>query len=242
MVQIIADTHCHTVASSHAYSTVDENAAYAASVGMKVLAITDHAPAMPDAPHLWHFYNLVVLPRTISGVVVLRGAEANIVDYEGNLDLDNTCYSRLDWINASFHTQSCKPGTVEEHTRAYLNVAKNPYVDVIAHSGTEEFRYDYETAVKIFKEYGKLVEINEASQRVHRGAAKNCAEIARLCKKYEVRIVVNSDAHYKTSLGTYSKSLKMLEEIGFPERLILNADAERFGEYVYEKRGIKLFD
>ena len=37
MVQIIADTHCHTVASSHAYSTVDENAAYAASVGMKVL-------------------------------------------------------------------------------------------------------------------------------------------------------------------------------------------------------------
>lgn len=67
---------------------------------------------------------------------------------------------------------------------------------------------------------------------------RNCA----LCKKYEVRIVVNSDAHYKTSLGTYSKSLKMLEEIGFPERLILNADAERFGEYVYEKRGIKLFD
>lgn len=101
MVQIIADTHCHTVASSHAYSTVDENAAYAASVGMKVLAITDHAPGNAGCSAPMAFYNLVVLPRTISGVVVLRGAEANIVDYEGNLDLDNTCYSRLDWINAS---------------------------------------------------------------------------------------------------------------------------------------------
>ena len=240
MYQIIADTHCHTVASTHAYSTVDENAAYAAETGLKILALTDHGPAMSDAPHRWHFYNLGVLPRKINGVVILRGAEANIIDYDGNLDMDQVCYQRLEWINASFHQESCKPGTVEEHTKAYLAVAQNPYVDVIAHSGTESFRYDYEAGVKAFKEYGKLVEINEGSQRVRTDSLKNCAEIAKLCKKYEVPIVVSSDAHYKTSLGSYTASLKMLEEIDFPEKLILNADITRFCAYLKKKRGLEI--
>lgn len=240
MYRIIADTHCHTVASTHAYSTVDENAAYAAETGLKILALTDHGPALSDAPHRWHFYNLGVLPRKINGVVVLRGAEANIIDFDGNLDMDQVCYKRLEWINASFHRESCKPGTVEEHTRAYLAVAQNPYVDVIAHSGTESFRYDYEAGVKAFKEYGKLVEINEGSQRVRTDSLKNCAEIAKLCKKYEVPVVVSSDAHYKTSLGSYTVSLKMLEEIDFPEKLILNADITRFCAYLKEKRGLEI--
>ena len=240
MIQIIADTHCHTVASTHAYSTVDENAAYAAQVGLKILALTDHGPAMEDAPHRWHFHNLSVLPRMINGVFILRGAEANILDYEGNLDMDRACYQRLEWINASFHRESCNPGTVEEHTRAYLSVAKNPYVDVIAHSGTNIFQYDYETGVKAFKEYGKLVEINEGTQRVRKDSLKNCAEIAKLCKKYEVPVIVNSDAHYKTSLGSYAVSLKMLEDIEFPKKLILNANLDRFRAYLKEKRGIEL--
>ncbi len=240
MYKIIADTHCHTVASTHAYSTVDENAAYAAEAGLKILALTDHGPTMPDAPHLWHFYNLTILPRKINGVVILKGAEANIIDYDGHLDIDEVCYKSLEWINVSFHRESCKPGSVEEHTRAYLAVAQNPYVDVIAHSGTEIFRYDYEAGVKAFKEYGKLVEINEGSQRVRTDSLKNCAEIAKLCKKYEVPVVVSSDAHYKTSLGAYTASLRMLEEIDFPENLILNADIARFCAYLKEKRGLEL--
>lgn len=240
MVQIIADTHCHTVASTHAYSTVDENAAYASQIGLKILALTDHGPGMTDAPHRWHFHNLNVLPREIDGVTVLRGAEANILDFDGSLDMDEVCYQRLEWINASFHRETCKPGTVEEHTKAYLAVAKNPYVDAIGHSGTENFRYDYETGVKAFKEYGKLVEINEGSQRVRKTSMKNCVEIAKLCKRYEVPVVVSSDAHYKTSLGSYSASLTMLEEIDFPERLILNADLARFCTYLKEKRGLDL--
>ena len=129
---------------------------------------------------------------------------------------------------------------MEEHTKAYLAVAQNPYVDVIAHSGTESFRYDYEAGVKAFKEYGKLVEINEGSQRVRTDSLKNCAEIAKLCKKYEVPIVVSSDAHYKTSLGSYTASLKMLEEIDFPEKLILNADITRFCAYLKKKRGLEI--
>ena len=38
-----ADTHSHTLASGHAYSTIKEMAAAAEAKGLKALALTEHA-------------------------------------------------------------------------------------------------------------------------------------------------------------------------------------------------------
>ena len=46
-MKIIADTHAHTLASGHAYSTIREMAAAARKRGLKALALTEHAPEMP---------------------------------------------------------------------------------------------------------------------------------------------------------------------------------------------------
>lgn len=45
-MKLIADTHTHTLASTHAYSTVLENAKFASEIGLSYLGITDHAPGM----------------------------------------------------------------------------------------------------------------------------------------------------------------------------------------------------
>lgn len=241
MLKTIADTHCHTVASSHAYSTVLENVLCGKENGMKCIAITDHAPGITDAPHYWHFANLQAIPRLVYDVLVLRGAEVNILDDSGNIDLPEEVLRGLDWVIASFHAPACAPQTMEYHTRAYLNIAKNPYVDVIGHSGTELFHYDYEQAIKAFKEYEKIVEINNESFVLRAGAKKNCAKIARLCKKYEVTVVVDSDSHFATKIGKVETALSMLEEIDFPERLILNTDEERFFGYIKKKKNIDFY-
>lgn len=47
----LTDTHAHTVASTHAFSTVDEYFKEAAEKGLQLFSITDHGPDMPDAPH-----------------------------------------------------------------------------------------------------------------------------------------------------------------------------------------------
>lgn len=237
-MNIIADTHTHTIASTHAYSTLLENIAAAKQAGLLALGMTDHGCAMPDAPHIWHFDNLRQIPRILDGVCVLRGVEANISDYQGGLDLDNVRLSQMDWVVASMHAPVLKPGRMEDHTSAYLGVAQNPYVDVIGHSGTQAFLYDYETVLKVFKECGKLVELNEGSLRVRQASQRNCVEIAKLCKKWEVPVVINSDSHFSVHIGKFPHTLRMLEEIGFPERLVLNADADRFFGYIKEKRGI----
>lgn len=46
------DMHTHTIASTHAYSTITENCQWAEKYGMKGIAMTDHAMNMPDSPHI----------------------------------------------------------------------------------------------------------------------------------------------------------------------------------------------
>lgn len=51
----ILDAHCHTISSGHAYSTVTECAKAASEKGLKLIAITDHAPKMPGSCGFLHF-------------------------------------------------------------------------------------------------------------------------------------------------------------------------------------------
>ena len=116
------ETHYHTIASGHAYSTVLEGVMYAKRYGMKGLAVTDHGPAMPGAPHIWHFGNQSAIGEEVDGIRIFRGAEANIMDYDGGLDITEEFLKKLDWVIASYHVGCCPPSSVEDHTRGYLKV------------------------------------------------------------------------------------------------------------------------
>ena len=59
--------------------------------------------------------------------------------------------------------------------------------------------------------------------------------------KYRVPIVVTSDSHISFMVGKTDSALSMLEEIGFPEELILNADFDRLNNYFKKIRGIDLY-
>ena len=236
-MKIIADLHTHTVASTHAYSTVLENARYAADAGLSALAITDHTPASTDGPHVRHFHNLhKALPRELFGVKLLFGAESSIIDYDGTIDFPDEECASLDWIIASIHRNHLKKASPDEITRLYLGVAENPLVDVIGHCATVGYEFDYEKCLKKFKECGKLVEINESSI-TWKNTSDNYREIIRLCKKYEVSVVVNSDAHFCGLVGKFEKSLALLEEQDFQESLVINADHDRFFRFIFEKKG-----
>ncbi len=234
--KIKTDTHCHTVASTHAYSTVLELAEYAGKVGLSAIVVTDHGPALPDGAHEWHFTNLRCLPKYINGIRVLHGAEANILDSEGRLDINEKLQKELDWIIASFHEPVAGALTIEQCTKAYLAVAENPYVDVIGHSGTQAYKYDYERVIPVFLQKGKFVEINSSSFEARQGAKENCRNIALLCKKYNVPIVVSSDAHSCFSVGNFSNAVQMLASIDFPLGLIANRTFESLAEYISKKR------
>lgn len=236
-MRIKFDTHTHTLASSHAYSTVAENAAYAARVGMEGFAVTEHAPAMPDAPHEWFFNNLKNLPGELYGQKILIGAEVDLLDKNGTLDLGDDILSRLDVVGASIHGPVYTDNDKEDHTSTYEAAVLHPHIDILCHSGSPHYTYDYEYIVKLARDNNKLIEINNHSFFVRRSSIENCKRIAELCKKYGTGVTVSSDAHFFTDIGNYTQALEMLSEINFPEELIMNTSYKRFEAYLREKRG-----
>lgn len=241
-MKIIADTHTHTVASEHAYSTLMENVQVAKSKGIKFLAITDHTGQMIGAPSQAYFTCMQAgIPDVYDGVYLLRGCEVNILDETGKLDLPQSVLERLEWVIASIHSIITPSMDEEKHTELWLNVAKNPHVDVIGHCGDSRYRFDYERVIKEFKKYGKIVEINASSYKARAGSGDNCVEIARLCTKYDVPLVLSSDAHFAGNVGELDDAICIVKKAGVPESLILNADYKRFSQKITQMTG-RIFD
>lgn len=228
MYQIAADLHTHTMVSNHAFNTITEMATKAAAIGYKAIAITDHGCAMPDSPHIWYFNNLVRLPDVLEGIPVLKGVEANVIDLEGNLDFSQQELARFDWVIASIHND-CLPGklTVEQATNLWLKVAQNPYVDMIGHSEQARHMYDYDRVTREFAARNKVVELNGNSFAVRPEGAQNMKALALACKNSGCKIALNSDAHsiYHLERGV-SHLYEILEEIDFPQELIVNGSGE----------------
>ncbi|MBQ4105087.1 MAG: phosphatase [Clostridia bacterium] len=234
-MKIVADLHTHTVASVHAYATALEMIHEAARTGLHAFAITDHGESMHGTPHPYYFMNLHAIPRVYEGVRVLKGIEANITDSLGNLDADDSVLSNLDFCIASLHMPTYKDTvSVEACTAAYMQMARNPHINMIAHSGSPYFKYDYETVIKEFAHKGKLIEINNASIKHKPDFVPNCIEIAKLCMKHSCRVSVDTDAHFVTQLGRAQEAIAMLEEINFPEELVVNSSIRNFNKYLSE--------
>lgn len=233
--KIVADLHTHSLASTHAYSTLSEMVLAAKAKGLCAIAITDHAKSMPGSPGPWYFGCLRELPLHHHGVLTLAGIEANITDFYGTLDIASNDAPKMDWIVASIHhlgLAGLENPDWDKSTHLWLQVAKDPRVHVIGHSGDPDYAYDYDRVIPEFGAYHKLVEINSHTFDVRQQNVENCRKIALACKKHGVSIVVNSDAHFETQVGNFDKALAMLEEIEFPEDLIINASEGRLMAYL----------
>lgn len=231
MMKLVLDTHSHTIASAHAYSTVTELADAAASKGLALLAVTDHAPSLSDSSPLLHFMNYHVLPKRMKGVEMLYGVELNIMDYQGKTDMPEEILKRQDLCIASFHTECTKPGSKAENTAAYLGAMENPYVNIIGHPDDGYIPVDYEALVRKAKAEDILLEVNNASLQTayfRLNTKENARTMLELCKQYGVFVSVGSDAHYSGTVGNFDGALEVLEAVGFPQELVANTSVEKF--------------
>lgn len=231
----VMDLHTHTIASGHAYSSLREMARGAAEKGIEILGIAEHAPKMPGTCGLFYFQNLKIVPRELEGVRLLLGAEVNIMDYNGKVDLGLSVLKHLDHVVASLHTPCINPGTKEENTSAYLNAMKNPYINIIGHPDDSRYPIDYLALVQAAKEYGKLLEVNNHSldpDCTRQNAWENYREMLSLCKKYQVPIIVDTDSHFDTQIADVPYALQLLNEMEFPVELVVNRSVDALRGWV----------
>lgn len=225
----LIDLHTHTVMSGHAFSTLQEMARAAADRKLQILGITEHAPGIPGTCSPIYFYNIHVVPRTMYGVRLMLGAELNILNTRGTIDLDDEVLSKLDIRIAGIHSLCWEGGTCEDNTHGMIAAISNPWVNIISHPGDGTAELMFEPIVLAAKEHHTLLEINSSSLKPCRGklsARDNNLEILRLCKRYEVPVILGSDAHISFDIANYEYALPLLVETEFPDALVVNDKPE----------------
>lgn len=250
MIKIKTDTHTHTLASGHAYSTIEENLRAGKEQGLELVGITDHFSSFfvpsTDFACFGFFINKKALPEVWHGVRLLFGAEVDIIDLKGNLfghDLyipypnkngvkltyEEGILNRLDYLIASVHYKDfAANSTVVENTELYIKALEHENVKILGHIGRSGLEFDIDEVVKAAKSLNKMIEINEASFGHGETVRERCLKVALACAKYGTKIAVNSDAHSSFEIGKYPNTEHFLDEIDFPVELIGNRDAETF--------------
>jgi putative hydrolase len=235
-MKIEVDTHTHSIASLHAYSTINELVDGAKKNGLKGFVLTEHGPALQNGlPHPYFFGNLKALPEEIRGIRLFRGVDLNIMDGSGGVDLSVKYLKPLDFVMAGLHEACFAPDSKDANTRAMLAALENPYIDGISHPGNPVYPIDYEAAVKAAARLGKALEINNSSFKVRKGSLDNCKTLAALARQSGCLVSCGSDAHYWEDVGNFETARLVIAEAGIDESRIINNTMEAFTDF-YRRR------
>ena len=209
------DTHTHTILSGHAWSTLRENCCAARGRGMKGLCLTEHAPGIEGGAPSFIPHSQRMLPQEVEGIRVYQGIEVNILDHQNHLDIPEEYLKLCEFVIASIHSHMF-PEKMDRaaNTATYLEILKNPYVDIIGHPGDPRYAVDYRELFRVAKETGTLLEINNASLTpggFREGSRENIKKILLMSMEEGQPVVLGSDAHFYRNVGDFSYA----EEMGY---------------------------
>ena len=231
----LMDMHTHTIASGHAYSTLQENIAAARERGLKFLGLSEHGPGMIGGPQPIFFQNYKIIPREYGDLRLFCGIEANITDYEGHLDLDAFTMERMDYCIASMHTLTVTPGSVRENTQASIHAMENPLVKILGHPDDSRYPLDYEELVRAAAQLHVALEVNNSSLHPlssRQGARENIRTLLKACMRYETSVILGTDSHICSAIGDFTQADQLIREMDFPQKLIINTDPARIREVI----------
>jgi len=222
-MRVQADLHVHTIASGHAFSTVEEIAREAAARRLRAVGISDHGPALPGGPHTHYFSAMRFLPESMHGVRILKGVEANLVNAKGALDLPVELLKRLDFVMVGFH-EGCglHAASAVKNTRALIAAMQQPRVRAVTHPGNPAFPVEVPEVARAARDLGVALEINNASFiQTRRGSLETCAALAAEVARVEGLISLASDAHVAAQVGEVKAAWEVASASGIrPEQVV----------------------
>ena len=165
----------------------------------------------------------------------MLGAELNILNTAGEIDLNEMLWRMLDIRIAGIHSLCWQGGTKEENTNGMETAMRNPFIQIISHPGDGTATLNFEHLMKVSKETHTLLEINNSSlnpERHKTEAVPNNRNLLQLAKRLETPVILGSDAHFSSHIADYEFIRPLLAETEFPDELIMNYWPKRFLEYL----------
>lgn len=218
------DLHTHTCASGHGTNDrITDLAGEAVRRHMETLGISDHGPATPGSAGLSYFRSLFLCEKTRFGIRLLYGAEANILDTDGHLDIPDDILSRLDYCIISMHRPTYVSGSAAENTKAYIRAMRHPNVKIIGHCDDPHFPAEYRELLRAALSMGVMPELNRVSLTPdsYRGDCRaNTVSMLRTCEALSCPVILSSDSHGREHVGDIAEAEKLLRELDFPKQLV----------------------
>ena len=227
-IPILLDIHTHSLASGHgSRDNITDMARAAAAASLDILGISDHGPATPGAGSNSYFRNLRLADRRLFGVTLLYGVELNILNENGDVDLDDKLIETLDYALVSMHPDTFRSGSAVSNTQAFINAMRHPQVRFLGHPDDGRFPVDYEHLLSAAKEYHVFPELNNSSlmpQAFRKDGLRNSMEMLTICKELRLPVLLSSDSHGKSHIGDMRYIFPLLKQCCFPTELIINSD------------------
>ena len=234
------DLHIHTIKSQEAFNTLCELAEEGKRRDLKIMGFTDHGPCCSvGANEVW-FKQHRRFPKYISGVRTLCGAELNIIDQEGNVDLPEKVLKKLDLVACGLHlNKEFRKGEITDNTKAMLNAMQNPLIKVIAHPCYSVEPVDIEPVAHEAIKKNILLELNTSHFRYGKspdpGYIERMKKMIQICQDNDHMMIIGSDAHSIWEVGDDSGLVNMQKELGYKDEFIIN----NYPEKVLEFFGVK---
>jgi putative hydrolase len=235
---ISVDFHSHSLFSRCGLHTIVEMLVEAKRKGLKALAITDHGPALKStiASTFWDR-----LFDPVEGIRLIKGMECNIISDEGDIDFPKNVIKFIDIVLLGIHL-NMPSGRLEDINTEILIKAceKNPFVDIITHPEDIQYPIDFVKLAEFSKKKGIALECNNSKILNNRVPKERMLKYLSVCKEKECLLVVNSDAHALNEIGRDDCVRPLLDEIKFPQELIINQKPETAFAFIENRRKIKL--
>ncbi len=245
-MKINRDYHVHSIlpTSNHAKSSIEEIAIEAINKGLKEIAISNHG--LSHVRYGFRKEHIAEIKDEIKAVnekypeiKVLFGVEANILSLDGDTDIEKEILENCDIILCGYHLYvkyksfkdffnlvilnylAKKTGFRKEkqrkiNTKAIVEAMNKNKMNVLTHPG-RKLVYDIEEVAKAASKNKVLLEINN-----------NCNSLSveeiKICEKYNVKYIINSDSHIKDTVGNYKAGLKRAIEAGLSIEKIVNLE------------------
>lgn len=228
-MNIIGDYHTHTI-YSHGKGTIRDNVEEAFKKGLKEIAICDHGPGhftygikREDIKKMRKEIDELNKEFQPKGLKILLGVEANIIRYDGTIDVDDEIIEFLDILLLGYHFGAL-PGTFKDGYKLYIlnflskvipKVRKNVMemntlalikamdrypIDIITHPGSKVY-VDIRRLARKAKEKDIALEINSSHSHL-------TVEEIELALEEDVYFYINSDAHSPENVGNLENGIE----------------------------------
>lgn len=260
-LEVYGDYHTHC-RNSDGRQTVEQILRAASHRGLKEVAVTDHGPlaAVIGVKNPEVYLGLKQEADEInaagSEVKLLVGAEANIRDRQGTLDLPAYVINELDILIVGLHPYtlptSVKEGfelyarnslrhlgpgqrrkAIDANTKAMVEALNhNPQIDILSHPGLF-FTVDVEEVARACIKNDVFFEINCGHEH------PPVSDIMK-AETTGVNFIINSDAHFEDTVGQLDYGIEIVSRIGIePDRVINLGKGGGYVEWCKKKKACR---